>query len=72
MQMGTELYVVVGQFGTVLTEPGPENKALSAKAIMDAERYGPHTVKPVQEVAGNRVHATLPKNLLARFCRANG
>jgi hypothetical protein len=69
MQMGTELYVVVGQFGTVLTEPGPEDKARVAKAAMDAEKYGPHLVKPVHEVAGNRVHATLPKNLLSRFQR---
>jgi len=69
MQIGTELYVVVGQFGTVLTEPGPEDLARSAKAAMDAEKYGPHLVKPVHEVAENTVHSTLPKNLLARFRR---
>jgi len=69
MQMGTELYVVVGQFGTVLTEPGPEDTARCAKAVMDAEKYGPHLVKPVHEVSGNRVHATLAKNLLTRYQR---
>ena len=69
MQMETELFVVVGQFGTVLTKPGPEDLARSAKAAMDAEKYGPHLVKPVHEVAENTVHSTLPKNLLARFRR---
>jgi hypothetical protein len=69
MQIGTELYVVVGQFGTVLTEPGPDDKAFSAKTILDAEKYGPHMVKPVAEVAGNRVHATLPQNMLTPFRR---
>ena len=67
--MGTELYVVVSQFGTVLTVPGPEDKARTAKATIDAEKYGPHLVKPVHEVAGNRLHATLPKKLLTRFLR---
>jgi|TARA_B100000315_G_scaffold259012_1_gene313206 hypothetical protein len=69
MHSGTELYVVVGQFGTVMTEPGPEKKAKSAKAVMEATNYGPYTVKQVHEVADNLVHSTLPKNLLAKFRR---
>ena len=68
MQMGTELYAVVGQFGAVLGS-GPEDFALSAKAILDAQKYGPFAVKPVHEVAENTVHATLPKYFLARFRR---
>ena len=67
--MGTEFYVVVGQFGAVLTEPGPEDLALSAKTILGAEKYGPFAVKPVHEAAENTVHATLPNKFLARFRR---
>ncbi|MDP6429110.1 MAG: hypothetical protein QGH73_12600 [Rhodospirillales bacterium] len=52
-----------------MTEPGPEKKAKSAKAVMEATNYGPYTVKQVHEVADNLVHSTLPKNLLAKFRR---
>ena len=39
------------------------------ESVLEAENYGPYTVKPVHEVAENLVHSTLPKDLLSRVFR---
>ena len=36
-----ELYVVVGQFGMVMSAPVSMQSARDAKAALDAEKYGP-------------------------------
>ncbi len=65
--MDTEIYVVVGQFGTVMSAPISKQSAWDAKAVLDAEKYGPHNVKPVIGAAESLIHASLPQNLLAAY-----
>ena len=65
MDAKAELYVVVGQFGTVMGPPVSMQLANAAKAALDAEKYGPHYVKPVIEAAESLIYASLPQNLLA-------
>ena len=62
-----ELFVVVGPFGTVMTEPDSKKKAISTKYALDTVNYGPFAVKEVHEVADNLVHETLPKDLMVKF-----
>jgi len=67
MYANTELYVVVGQFGTVMSVPDSMQTAKDTKATLDAEKYGPHYVKPVIEAAQSLIHASLPQNLLSAY-----
>ena len=67
MDAKAELYVVVGQFGTVMSAPVSMQSARDAKAQLDAEKYGPHTVTPVIKAAQCLIHASLPQNLLADY-----
>jgi hypothetical protein len=66
-KMDTEIYLVVGQFGTVMSAPISKQSAWDAKAVLDAEKYDPHTVTPVIEAALCLIRASLPRSLLAAY-----
>ena len=65
MDAKAELYVVVGQFGTVMSAPVSMQSANAAKAALNSEKYGPYYVKPVIEAAESLIHASLPQILFA-------